>query len=242
MKNLPFFLLGALAATVFWFFMGYLQVDGDKMDKLLHHNEVVTEEAVEMVEPAVGTLATEEPTVQSKTQPKANPETKPTVPTVSEPVSEPAKQPKSQPTSQPKKQAAAQPAKQSSSQSANHSTSQSDAKTASQPVAKEQQTASQPSIVGRWRIADPVGSDERERMLQIDEYGNIKDFYSVSYGLSRDYAYLVEGNIIKYGLSSRYYNNSFQFKVRSENGKDYLEIYNDTNFGGKWVSIIQGKN
>ena len=161
MKNLSFFLLGALAATVFWFFMGYLQVDGDKMGKLLHHDEVVTEEAVADTEPAE--------------------------------------------------------------------------EVAAQPEPEKVAPTSQPSIVGRWRIADPVGNDERKRMLQIDEFGNIKDFYNVSLGFSNDYVYLVEGDIIKYGSSSRYYSNSFQFKVRRVNGKDYLEIYNDTRFGGKWV-------
>ena len=161
MKSLVSFLLGALLATVFWFLMGYLQVDGDKMDKLLHHDEVVTEELFGDTEPAEEIAA--------------QPEPKKAAPTV------------------------------------------------------------QPSIVGRWRIADPVGFDERDRMLQIDEFGNIKDFYSVASGFSTDYVYLIEGDIIKYGTSSNFYHYSFQFKVRSENGKDYLEIYNDTRFGGKWV-------
>ena len=161
MKNLAIFLLGALAATLLWFSIGYLQVNDDKMNELLRHDEVVAEEVFADAEPA------EEIAVQ--------PEPEKAAPTV------------------------------------------------------------QPSIVGRWRIADPVGFDERDRMLQIDEFGNIKDFYSVASGLSTDYVYLIEGDIIKYGTSSNFYHYSFQFKVRSENGKDYLEIYNDTRFGGKWI-------
>lgn len=161
MKSLVSFLLGALVATVFWFFMGYLQVDGDKMGKLLHHDEVVTEELFGDSEPAEEVAAQPEPEMAAPT--------------------------------------------------------------------------AQPSIVGRWRIADPVGSNERDRMLQIDEYGNIKDFFRLSLSLSHDYAYIVEGDVVKYGSDSNFYHYSFQFKVKTENGKDYLEIFNNTDFGGKWV-------
>ena len=160
MKSLVSFLLGALLATVFWFFMGYLQVDGDKMGKLLHHDEVVTEELFGDAEPAEEVAA--------------QPEPEKAAPTV------------------------------------------------------------QPSIVGRWRIADPVGFEEHERMLQFDEYGIFKDYTNVSSGLSWDYNYIVEGDVLKYGHSNNC-NNSFQFKTSTVNGKDYLEIYNSTRFGGKWV-------
>lgn len=187
MKSLVSFLLGALLATVFWFFMGYLQVDSGKMGKLLHHDEVANKEVVATNgTDADGMVLVEAGELQPQTI-----------------DAEPAPQPTEVPEPQ--------------------------------LVVDGHQPATQPSIVGRWRIADPVGNDERKRMLQIDEFGNIKDFYNVSLGFSNDYVYLVEGDIIKYGSSSRYYSNSFQFKVRRVNGKDYLEIYNDTNFGGKWV-------
>ncbi len=159
MKSLVSFLLGALLATVFWFFMGYLQVDGDKMGKLLHHDEVVTEELFADAEPA------EEVAVQPEPE-KAAPTT-------------------------------------------------------------------QPSIVGRWRIADPVGYEERERMLQMDEYGIFKNYHNASTSHSYDYNYSVEGDVFTFGDSFHTY--SFQFKLSSVDGQDYLEIYNNTSFGGKWV-------
>ncbi len=159
MKNLSVFLLGALAATVFWFFMGYLQVDGDKMGKLLHHDEVVTEEAVADTEPAEEVAAQPEPE-------KATP-------------------------------------------------------------------AAQPSIVGRWRIADPVGYEEREKMLQMDEYGIFKNYLNASTSYSRNYSYSVEGDV--FSFSDSFHTYSFQFKLSSVGGQDYLEIYNDTRFGGKWI-------
>ncbi len=122
MKSLVSFLLGALLATVFWFFMGYLQVDGDKMGKLLHHDEVVTEELFGDAEPAEEVAAQPEP---EKAAPTA-----------------------------------------------------------------------QPSVVGRWRIAGPVGHEERERMLQFDEYGIFKDYSDASLGFSDDYNYVVVGNAL----------------------------------------------
>lgn len=167
MKSLVSFLLGALLATVFWFFMGYLQVNGDKMGKLLHHDKVVTEELFGDTEPAE--------------------------------------------------------------------------EVAAQPEQEKAAPTAQPSIVGRWCIADPVGYDERERMLQFDEYGIFKHYTNVHSGLSWDYNYIVEGDVLKYGHGNNC-NNSLQFKTSSVDGQDYLEIYNDTRFGGKWVRIIQGKN
>lgn len=160
MKSLVSFLLGALLATVFWFFMGYLQVDGDKMDKLLHHDEVVTEELFGDAEPAE--------------------------------------------------------------------------EVAAQPEPEKAAPTSQPSIVGRWRIADPVGYEERERMLQFDEYGIFKDYSYVSAGHSCDYNYIVDGDVLKYGFGNKC-DNPLRFKISTVNGKDYLEIYNSTKFGGKWV-------
>ena len=159
MKSLVSFLLGALLATVFWFFMGYLQVDGDKMGKLLHHDEVVTEELFGDAEPAEELAAQPEPE-------KATP-------------------------------------------------------------------SAQPSIVGRWRIADPVGYEERDRMLQMDEYGIFKNYHNASTSYSYDYNYSVEGDVFTFGDSFHTY--SFQFKLSSVDGQDYLEIYNNTSFGGRWV-------
>ena len=159
MKSLVSFLLGALLATVFWFFMGYLQVDGDKMGKLLHHDEVVTEELFGDAEPAEKVAAQPEPEMAAPT--------------------------------------------------------------------------AQPSIVGRWRIADPVGYEERDRMLQMDEYGIFKNYHNASTSYSYDYNYSVEGDVFTFGDSFHTY--SFQFKLSSVDGQDYLEIYNNTSFGGKWV-------
>ena len=160
MKNLAIFLLGALAATLLWFSIGYLQVNDDKMNELLRHDEVVAEEVFADAEPAE--------------------------------------------------------------------------EVAAQPEQEKAAPTAQPSIVGRWRIADPVGYDERKRMLQFDEYGIFKDYTNVSSGLSWDYNYIVEGDVLKYGHSNNC-NNPLQFKTSSVDGQDYLEIYNDTRFGGKWV-------
>ena len=160
MKNLAFFLLGALAATVLWFSIGYLQVNDDKMSELLHHDAVVAEEVFTGTEAAVEEVV-------------------------------------------------------------------------AQPEPEEAASSAQPSIIGRWRIADPVGYDERERMLQIDEYGIFKDYHRASSGRSYDCTYTVDGDVFTFGDSHHTY--SFQFKLSSVDGQDYLEIYNNTMFGGKWI-------
>ncbi len=160
MKNLAIFLLGALAATVLWFSIGYLQVNNDKMGKLLQHDEVVVEEAFTEAEPAVEEIV-------------------------------------------------------------------------AQPEPEKAVSSAQPSIIGRWRIADPVGFEEQERMLQMDEYGNLKDYRDVTFGSSSDYTYTIEGDKLTY--SNTISRGSFQFKLSSVNGKDYLEIFNNTKFGGKWI-------
>ena len=73
-------------------------------------------------------------------------------------------------------------------------------------------------------------------MLLIDEYGTFKDYYSASSGLSRDYTYIIQGDVLKYkDKYDRTYDKSFRFKVSTQNGKDYLEVFGNADFGGKWV-------
>lgn len=94
----------------------------------------------------------------------------------------------------------------------------------------------QTSVVGRWSLSNPVGYSEQERMLSFDEYGTFKDYYNTSSGLSHDFTYILQDDMLKYKDEySRTYVKSFRFKVSTVNGKDYLEVFDNADFGGKWV-------
>ena len=220
MKNLVSFLLGIIVATGFWFYMGYLQVDGNKLNKYLHHDaaseevaaepkEVVTTENMVVptpVEEKPVQKAAEKPVEKSIEKPTQKAEEKPAQKVVEQPVPE---LPETKPVAQ---SAVAEP------------------ELVSEP---KQEPVTQPSIVGRWRLPNPVGHSEQNKMLSFDEYGTFKDYYSTSSGLSHDYTYTVEGDLLKYGEG--YGKKSFRFKVSTQNGKDYLEIFGNAEFGGKWV-------
>lgn len=105
-----------------------------------------------------------------------------------------------------------------------------------QPATVEPKPEAKPSIVGHWRMADPVCSDDADRMLVIDEYGVFKAYRSVRLSISNDYVYSVKGDVLTYKYTATSHgDHSFRFKVSNVNGKDYLEIFGDPKFGGKWV-------
>ena len=154
MKNLAFFLLGLVVATGFWFAMGYIQVDGNKIDEYLHRDgDAAAEEVVDEL--------------------------------------------------------------------------QSD---------KVVDALTQPDIVGQWHLANPLNHNEENRMLLINEYGVMKDYECVLFDHPDEYDYIIEGDVLKYKHSySSTYRDSFRFKVSTQDGKDYLEIFGNADFGGKWV-------
>lgn len=241
MKNVVCFLLGALLATGFWFYMGYLQVDGDKLEKYLHHDakekDVMSDEEIAELLAELDALAEESEQkiekVPSK-QESSSPKKKETVKSVEKTAKKTEEKPAGKTVEQtPTKQTEPKASTSTASAEPEHVT-----QSVSQPVATEPEPkqTTQPSIVGRWRLPNPVGYSEQNKMLSFDEYGTFKDYYSTSSGLSCDYTYILQNDVLKYkDKYSRTYDKSFRFKVSTVNGKDYLEIFDSAEFGGKWV-------
>ena len=95
------------------------------------------------------------------------------------------------------------------------------------------------SIIGKWKIANPTGYSEADKMLYFTEYGAFKDYYGVQSGSSHDYNYTVTGDKVRYTNGS-YDNGQFRYKTMKEDGWTYLEIYDDREFAGKYV-LVEGK-